>query len=135
MYLCLFQISITDIIQQRLLNTTDQVDESRFSPDLAAGLLNDCKTAMSRITTVLILIKIFFFTKKKNLFLSFSYPKVPKHLKIFFNVLYVYLMHYVVNILKLNYNIVYKLYLVLNQNKNLIYDFFMLYFKQITAYN
>ena len=40
------------MIQQRLLNTTDQVDESRFSPDLAAALLNDCKTAMSRITTV-----------------------------------------------------------------------------------
>ncbi|CAF3434137.1 unnamed protein product [Rotaria sp. Silwood1] len=44
--------SITDIIQQRLLNTTDQVDESRFSPDLAAALLNDCKTAMNRITTL-----------------------------------------------------------------------------------
>ncbi|CAF3910431.1 unnamed protein product, partial [Rotaria sp. Silwood2] len=45
-------LSITDIIQQRLLNTTDQVDESRFSPDLAAALLNDCKTAMNRITTL-----------------------------------------------------------------------------------
>lgn len=40
------------MIQQRLLSTTDQVDESRFSPDLAAALLNDCKTAMNRITTV-----------------------------------------------------------------------------------
>jgi hypothetical protein len=40
------------MIQQRLLNTTDQVDESRFSPDLAAALLNDCKIAMNRITTV-----------------------------------------------------------------------------------
>jgi hypothetical protein len=39
------------MIQQRLLNT-DQVDESRFSSDLAAALLNDCKTAMNRITTV-----------------------------------------------------------------------------------
>jgi len=53
------KISITDMIQQRLLNTTDQVDESRFSPDLAAALLNDCKTAMNRITTVLILNQIF----------------------------------------------------------------------------
>ncbi|CAF1244977.1 unnamed protein product, partial [Adineta ricciae] len=44
-------LSITDIIQQRLLNT-DQVDESRFSPDLAAALLNDCRTAMTRITTL-----------------------------------------------------------------------------------
>lgn len=40
------------MIQQRLLNTTDQTDESRFSSDLAAALLNDCKTAMTRITTV-----------------------------------------------------------------------------------
>jgi hypothetical protein len=37
---------------QRLLNVTDQVDESRFSADLAAALLHDCKTAMNRITTV-----------------------------------------------------------------------------------
>jgi hypothetical protein len=50
--------SITDMIQQRLLNTNDQIDESRFSPDLAAALLNDCKTAMNRITTVF---KIFCF--------------------------------------------------------------------------
>jgi hypothetical protein len=40
------------MIQHRLLNTTDQVDESRFSPDFAVGLLNDCKIAMNRITTV-----------------------------------------------------------------------------------
>jgi hypothetical protein len=56
------------MIQQRLLNTTDQVDESRFSPDLAAALLNDCKTAMNRITTVLIQIKFFCFGKKNYLF-------------------------------------------------------------------
>lgn len=46
------------MIQQRLLNTTDQVDESRFSPDLAAALLNDCKITINRITTVDVL---FFF--------------------------------------------------------------------------
>lgn len=40
------------MIQQRLLNTTDQADESRFSTDLGAALLSDCKTAMNRITTV-----------------------------------------------------------------------------------
>ncbi len=78
------------MIQQRLLNTTDQVDESRFSSDLAAALLNDCKTAMNRITTVLILIKFFW---KKNIFFSFSYPKVPMRQTIFFNVSYVYSMH------------------------------------------
>ncbi|CAF1151500.1 unnamed protein product, partial [Didymodactylos carnosus] len=44
--------SITDIIQQRLLNTGDQVDESRFSPELGAALLDDCKTSMNRITTL-----------------------------------------------------------------------------------
>jgi len=56
------------MIQQRLLNTTDQVDESRFSPDLAVALLNDCKTAMNRITTVLIQIKFFFWKKKLSFF-------------------------------------------------------------------
>ncbi|CAF1431371.1 unnamed protein product [Didymodactylos carnosus] len=41
--------SITDIIQQRLLSTNDQVDESRFSSELGAVLLDDCKTSMNRI--------------------------------------------------------------------------------------
>ena len=48
------------MIPQRLLNTTDQVDESRFSADLAAGLLNDCKIAMTRITTVNLSLQISF---------------------------------------------------------------------------
>jgi hypothetical protein len=78
--------SITDIIQQRLLNATDQVDESRFSPDLAAALLNDCKTAMNRITTVYnhSIIKIFVY------FCFCSYLKEQMLPKIFFNVSYVY---------------------------------------------
>jgi len=45
-------LGIADLIQQRLLNTTDQVDDSRFSPDLAATLLQDCRIALTRITTL-----------------------------------------------------------------------------------
>lgn len=79
------------MIQQRLLNTTDQADESRFSSDLAAALLNDCKITMNRITTVLFP-NDFFFNKFLFVFSS-SYPKVLMQQKIFFNVSYVYLMH------------------------------------------
>lgn len=82
--------SIADMIQQRLLNTTDQVDESRFSPDLAAALLNDCKITINRITTVLS------FSSRHveiKLLPIFSYAKVLMHRKMFFNVLLVYSIH------------------------------------------
>ena len=126
-----FQCSITDIIQQRLLNT-DQVDESRFSPDLAAALLNDCRTAMTRITTVSVQILL---TNHYFSFPIFSYPKEQRRRKIFFNVFDVYSMLWAVNILTLNCNTVYKPYLVQNQSKSQTYVSFKLYFKRTIAFN